>query len=160
MQINTSVFGTGEHGCRCQRGATAFTVPPQSHSWLRLAPELCWRRRQRSDGGARELASRRGRSCAGVASSSRCALAAVGMCGAHQAILFDRIENSRRQLEKCNFLLHNPSEAWYLRLLALNFLRRHVNNYFRVWWRAAPAVCVHGGPLHPRSPLRVPSVSD
>ena len=46
----------------------------------------------------------------------------MSVCGAPHAILLDRNENSRRQLYFSNFSGQNLSEAWYLRLLALNFL--------------------------------------
>ena len=56
-----------------------------------------------------------------------------------------RETNSSRKLVMCVKLLHNLTESWYSRLLALNFLRRHVNKYFRLW---RPPV----GPLQPQVP--------
>ena len=48
----------------------------------------------------------------------------------------------------CCVVLQKHSESWYVRLFAINFLRRHVNKYFRLWRRAAPPV----GPLQPQVP--------
>ena len=54
----------------------------------------------------------------------------------------------------CLKLGHNVTESWYSRLLAINFLRRDVNKYFRIWCRAAPpmvATAATGPPCEARA---------
>ena len=136
---------------------------------MQLAPALCWLRRQPrpSSRGRAEVwpTNRRAagdRPCGDGATQLRWALTALGTCGAADAILLDRSKNSSRKVEMCVLLLHKSTESWYWRLFAINFLRRHVNKYFRLWRRAAPpmvATAATGPPCGTRmSPTSAHSV--